>query len=76
MWADARRFRLQAVRFVDGKAEDGVRQAWEPKPTAHQSDVANELIRAYMGAGREIFDDEDKYFAFLKPRLEPPSGGS
>lgn len=29
--------------------------------------AADELTRAYMGAGREIFDDEDpKYYTFLK----------
>ena len=37
--------------------------------------AADELARAYMGAGRETFEDEDKYFAFLKTRLEPPPGG-
>ena len=31
--------------------------------------AADELMRAYMGAGEEIFRDEDpKYFAFLKTR--------
>lgn len=31
--------------------------------------AADELIRAYMGAGKEIFENEDpKYFAFLKTR--------
>ena len=38
--------------------------------------AADELARAYMGAGAEIFDQEDdKYFAFLKTRLQPPPGG-
>ena len=38
--------------------------------------AANELTLAYMGAGEEIFEDEDeKYFEFLKTRLEPPPGG-
>ncbi|QJW99299.1 tetratricopeptide repeat protein [Frigoriglobus tundricola] len=38
--------------------------------------AADELARAYMGAGSELFDDEEpKYFAFLKTRLEPPPGG-
>ena len=38
--------------------------------------AADELTRAYMGAGEEIFADEDpKYFAFLKTRLKPPQGG-
>jgi tetratricopeptide (TPR) repeat protein len=38
--------------------------------------AADELARAYMGAGREIFDDEDpKYFAFLKTVLKPPANG-
>lgn len=38
--------------------------------------AVDELARAYMGAGNEIFEDEeDKYFDFLKTRLEPPPGG-
>lgn len=38
--------------------------------------AADQLARAYMGAGSKIFDDEDpKYFAFLKTRLQPPPGG-
>lgn len=36
--------------------------------------AADELARAYMGAGPEIFDGADKYFAFLKTRLQPPPG--
>lgn len=38
--------------------------------------AADELARAYMGGGGEIFDEDDpKYFAFLKTKLEPPAGG-
>jgi hypothetical protein len=37
--------------------------------------AADELARAYMAAGRDIFREADKYFAFLKTRLEPPKGG-
>ena len=37
--------------------------------------AADELARAYMGAGSDIFEDADKYFAFLKTRLKPPPGG-
>lgn len=37
--------------------------------------AADELTRAYMGAGAEIFEREDKYFAFLKTRIQPPPGG-
>ena len=38
--------------------------------------AADELDRAYMGAGTDIFDDEDdKYFAYVKTRLDPPPGG-
>lgn len=37
--------------------------------------AADELARAYMGAGEEIFDDAAEYFAFLKTRLQPPPGG-
>lgn len=38
--------------------------------------AADELARAYLGAGREIYDEEDpKYFAFLKTVLDPPADG-
>ncbi|WP_353189841.1 hypothetical protein [Pandoraea pnomenusa] len=38
--------------------------------------AADELARAYMGAGKEIFDREDsKYFDFLKTKLLPPVSG-
>ncbi len=38
--------------------------------------AADELARAYMGAGYDIFSNDDpKYFAFLKTRLQPPPGG-
>jgi tetratricopeptide (TPR) repeat protein len=37
--------------------------------------AADELARAYMGAGADIFRGEEKYFDFLKTRLHPPPGG-
>src|SRR6516225_11632831 len=37
--------------------------------------AGDELARAYMGAGKDIFEGEDKYFEFLKTRLKPPPGG-
>jgi len=37
--------------------------------------AADELARAYLGAGTDIFEGADKYFAFLKARLKPPRGG-
>ncbi len=38
--------------------------------------AADELCRAYMGAGKKIFDKEDpRYFSFLKTRISPPSNG-
>jgi len=37
--------------------------------------AADELTRAYMGAGSDIFEGEDKYFEFLKTRLLPPPRG-
>jgi hypothetical protein len=37
--------------------------------------AADELTRAYMGGGREIFEGLDpKYFALLEEVLEPPPG--
>jgi tetratricopeptide (TPR) repeat protein len=38
--------------------------------------AADELARAYMGSGAEIFEDEPpQYLSFLKTRLDPPPGG-
>lgn len=38
--------------------------------------AADELARAYMAEGHEIFEDQDpKYLAFLRTKLDPPSGG-
>ena len=38
--------------------------------------AADELGRAYMGEGKEIFEDEDpKYFEFLMTRMEEPADG-
>ena len=37
--------------------------------------AADELTRAYMGAGRDIFKEEDpKYIEFLATRIKPPVG--
>ena len=42
----------------------------------HEVLAADELARAYMGAGKEIFEEEPaKYFAFVKSKLKPPAGG-
>jgi hypothetical protein len=36
--------------------------------------AADELTRAYMGAGSKIFENDDaKYFEFLKTRIKPPA---
>jgi tetratricopeptide (TPR) repeat protein len=41
----------------------------------HKDQAADELARAYMGAGAEIFEREDeKYFVFVKSQLKPPAG--
>ena len=37
--------------------------------------AADELARAYMAAGPDIFDGADKYFVFLKSRLDSPPAG-
>ena len=37
--------------------------------------AADELTRAYMGAGRDILEEEDpKYLQFLETRIKPPIG--
>lgn len=37
--------------------------------------AADELARAYMAAGREVFENEDpKYFALVESVLKPPPG--
>ena len=38
--------------------------------------AADELTRAYMGGGKEIFDGEEpEYFVFIKTILKEPPGG-
>lgn len=38
--------------------------------------ASDELARAYMGAGREVFAEEDpKYFRYVQSVLDPPSNG-
>ena len=44
--------------------------------TGNHDASADELARAYMGAGKSIFDEDDpKYLDFLKTRLKPPTDG-
>lgn len=39
--------------------------------------AADELTRAYMAEGKEIFEQDDpKYFEFLKTRIKPPANGT
>jgi tetratricopeptide (TPR) repeat protein len=38
--------------------------------------AAEHLTRAYMGAGKQLFDEQDpKYFNFLKTKIDPPVTG-
>ena len=37
--------------------------------------AADELTRAYMGGGANLFEDAGRYFDFLKTKLKPPPGG-
>ncbi|HZL90999.1 MAG TPA: hypothetical protein VFB96_21720 [Pirellulaceae bacterium] len=37
--------------------------------------AADELTRAYMGGGADVFEGASKYFDFLKTKLKPPPGG-
>ncbi len=40
---------------------------------SNEAKAADELTRAFMGAGKEIFEDEPaKYFEFLKTKIEMP----
>jgi tetratricopeptide (TPR) repeat protein len=41
----------------------------------NQELAADELTRAYMGGGTEIFEGAEKYLKFLKTRLAAPPGG-
>ncbi len=51
--------RLGQVRFEMGQTDQ----------------AANELARAYMGGGREVFEGQDvKYFALVEKVLKPPQG--
>ncbi len=41
-----------------------------------QDRAADELCRAYMGGGKQIFDNENpRYFEFLKTKIQPGPGG-
>lgn len=43
----------------------------------NETRAADELCRAYMGAGKEIFERDDaKYFTFLKTKIAPPATGA
>jgi len=37
--------------------------------------AGDELTRAYLGAGAQIFEGAERYFEYLKTRLKPPPGG-
>jgi tetratricopeptide (TPR) repeat protein len=40
-----------------------------------EEQAADELTRAYMGAGRQIFEAQNpKYIKFLETRIKPPAG--
>jgi tetratricopeptide (TPR) repeat protein len=42
----------------------------------HEDRAADELCRAYMGGGKEIFDGEEpRYFDFLKTKIQPGPDG-
>ncbi len=42
----------------------------------NEEQAADELARAYMVAGDEIFDTDDpKYLEFIKSKIQPPPGG-
>ncbi|MGX5200363.1 hypothetical protein [Aliikangiella sp. IMCC44632] len=42
----------------------------------HEAEAADELTRAFMGGGHEVFEEDDsRYFAFLKTKIKPPEGG-
>jgi tetratricopeptide (TPR) repeat protein len=44
--------------------------------TGDRARAADELARAFMGGGADIFAGaDDKYFAFVKTVLKPPVGG-
>ena len=40
----------------------------------HHREAKDELTRAYMGAGKEIFQEDPKYLELLKDTLLPPAG--
>lgn len=37
--------------------------------------AADELTRAYMSAGAEIFQEDEKYYKFLQSKIQPPESG-
>ena len=37
--------------------------------------AADELARAYMGGGKELFDEDSEYWQFITSKLKPPASG-
>ena len=69
----------RAVRCPDGLGNPFIhlRLGQCQLETGNTDAAKDELTRAYMGAGREIFDEEDpKYFRLIESALSPPSGKS
>ncbi len=72
----AREALLQAVAAPDGLGNPFVHlRLGQAQFELGQLDrSADELARAYMGGGPEIFDDEDpKYWDFIRTKLAPPA---
>lgn len=72
-WAGARAALEFAVHCPDGLGNPFIhlRLGQALFELGEHDRAADELMRAYMGAGRDIFDDEDpRYFAFLSTRAD------
>jgi tetratricopeptide (TPR) repeat protein len=71
---DCREHFREAVRSPDGLGNPFIhlRLGQSALELGDEARAADELARAYMGAGEEIFDNDDrKYLEFIQARLRP-----
>ncbi len=76
-WAEALNLFLRAVQCPGGLGDPGLhlRIGQCQFEVGDERRAADELARAYMGGGRELFAGQDpKYFALVEHVLMPPPG--
>ena len=77
-YANARQTLIDAMHCPDaiGNPYIHLRLGQSQYEVGNMDRARDELVRAYMGAGEDIFDDEDpKYLALVKESIKPEEGG-